>query len=329
VSELRELLRAVDFLAPLDDETLDELAAAARRARFVAGQRIVSELETGADVYVLARGSAEVVVEPRRGERKVLRALAPGAAFGEMSSITGGLRSATVVATTDCELLVIADATFDRLRARRPEVALVLLRTLGNRLADADRAIDELLVASADAPAASAREPEAGTIRRAWRTLVVSRRRDLAFLTLAAFVTTLVAVRLVVYASFRLDVAPRGVLRTAYMTGFTLLLVSAASGILSYRPLVRRLVAVAYGIGVALIANELGVTLAFDIYFKDIHTPDPDVAFDVEHLYERTEPIRAIVIALAVLVQIVYLRHFYRRSWFIVRTKLRRRAKRT
>ena len=43
----------------------------------------------------------------------------------------------------------------------------------------------------------------------------------------------------------------------------------------------RRLVAVAYGVGCALIFNELGVTLAFDIFYKDIHTPDPDVAFDI------------------------------------------------
>ena len=324
----RELLRAVDFLAPLDDETLAELVASARLARYTKGDRIVAELETGADVFVVTAGSAEVVVEPRRGERKRLRELAPGSAFGEMSSLTGGLRSATVVATSDCELLVIADATFDRLRARRPEVALALLRTLGKRLATADRDIDELLAVRGETPAAPRGEPEVGSIRRAWRTLVTERRRDLAFLTLAAFVLTLVAVRLTVYVSFRLDVAPRGTLRAAYMTGFSLLLVSAASGILTFRANVRRLVSLAYGIGAALIFNELGVTLAFDIFFKDIHTADPDVAFDVERLYRRTEPIRAIAIGVVVLVQAAYLRHFYRRAWFIVRTRLSRLTRR-
>ncbi len=226
-------------------------------------------------------------------------------------------------ATEPVEALVIPDAAFDRLRERRPEVAIALLRTLAQRLADADRAVDALL-SERDEPA-TARAPEhGGSIRRVWRTLVVDRHRDLTFLTLTAFVLTLLAIRLVVYMSFRLDIAPRGVLRTAYMTGFALLVLSSATALLTFRPPVRRLVALAYGIGVALIFNELGVTLAFDIFFKDIHTADPDVAFDIEKLYRRTEPLRAITIGLVVLVQAAYLRQFYRRVWFIAKTRLRR-----
>jgi heme A synthase len=244
-----------------------------------------------------------------------------------MSSVTGALRSATVMATSDVEVLEVDDALFDQLRARRPEIAVALLATLAKRLADADRQIDALL-SQHDAPAAPGDHDapeERGSIRRVWRELVVERKRDLTFATLAAFVLTLVAVRLAVYLSFRLDVAPRGVLRAAYMTGFGLLVISAATSVLTFRPAIRKLVAIAYGIGAALIFNELGVTLAFDIFFKDIHTPDPDVAFDIERLYRRTAPLRAITIGLVVLIQVVYLRHFYRRVWFIIRTRLRRR----
>ncbi|HEX3478920.1 MAG TPA: cyclic nucleotide-binding domain-containing protein [Kofleriaceae bacterium] len=319
------LLRNVEFLAPLDDETLAELAWRARVARYAPGEAIVGELEPGADVFLLVAGCAEVVVEPHGGDRRVLHTLSPGSAFGEMASLTGELRSATVIATDDVELLVIRDADFDRLRERRPEVAVALLGTLGKRLVDTDRAIEALLAdpttaAATDAPAATA----PGSIRRVWRELVVNHHRDLAFLTLAAFVVTLVVVRLTIYLSFRLDITPRGVLRTAYITGFALLVLSAASALLAFRPLVRKLVAIAYGVGAALIFNELGVTLAFDIFFKDIHTPDPDVAFDVERLYHRTEPVRAIAIGLVVLIQAVYLRPFYRRAWFIAGTRTRR-----
>ncbi len=319
------LLHSVDFLAPLDDNTLGELLDRARLIARPSGARLISELESGCDVFVLMSGTAEVFVEPRAGQRRVLGTLAPGSAFGEMSSLTGGLRSATVVATSDVEVLEIDDALFDQLRERRPEIAIALLHTLAKRLADADRAIDALL-AQHDAPVKPDAPVERGSIRRVWRELVVERRRDLAFATLSAFVLTLIAVRLVVYASFRLDVAPRGVLRAAYMSGFGLLVFSAAAAVLTFRPAIRRLVAIAYGIGAALIFNELGVTLAFDIFFKDIHTADPDVAFDIERLYRRTEPLRAIAIGFVVLIQVVYLRHFYRRVWFILRTRLRRRS---
>ena len=320
-----EILRKVEFLAPLDDAMLAELGSAARVVRHARGARIVSELESGADVFVVFSGEAEVFVEPRAGDRRILRSLTPGCAFGEMSSLTGGLRSATVVATSDVELLVIRDATFDRLCERRPEVAATLMRTLAKRLAEVDRSVDAMLADGVTEVAlAHDAKAEASSIRRLWRELVVNRSRDLTFLTLASFVLTLVMVRLAIYASFRLDLAPRLALRAAYMSGFALLILSAAAAVLTFRPFVRRLVAVAYGIAVALIFNELGVTLAFDIFFKDIHTPDPGVAFDVERLYRRTEPIRAIAIGFAVLIQAAYLRHFYLRVWFIAKTRIRR-----
>ena len=130
-------------------------------------------------------------------------------------------------------------------------------------------------------------------------------------------------VRAVVFASFELDFAPRAVLRGAYITGFFLLIFSAGASLLTFRMSYRRAIAVAYGVALALIANELGVTLAFDIFYKDIHTPDPNVAFDVERLYRRTESMRAIVVGFALLIQAAYLRRFYARAAFVARTRAR------
>jgi CRP-like cAMP-binding protein len=319
-----EPLKRVSFLSSVDDETLEEIAARARHQIFHRGARIVTELEFGSDVYVVVSGEAEVSVEPRAGERQVLGKLGPGAALGEMSALTGELRSATVTALTDTEVLVIADRDFEALRARRPAIAVALVRTLAERLAEAERSVDALLAKGPVKPPPAAKKATRGSLGRVWRELVVDRKRDLAFLTLAAFVVTLLAVRLAVYASFRWDFEPRLVLRTAYMTGFTLLGVSACASLLTFRPAWRRAIAVLYGVGVALILNELGVTLAFDIFYKDIHTADPNVPFDIERLYRRTEPHRAVVIGLVVLVQAAYLRRFYRRAWFVIATRLRK-----
>jgi CRP-like cAMP-binding protein len=321
------IVRRVPFLAPLDDATLAEVASLGRRARWIAGERVVTELEPGAEVFVVLRGEAQVTLEARRGETEVLGRLGPGSAFGEMSSLTGELRSATVKALGELEALVLPDEVFDDLRERRPRVAVALARMLAERLAQADRTIDALLASPHEAsPVATGATAGVGrgSVGRAWRELVVSRQKDLAFLVFAAFVATLIVVRLAVYASFRFDVAPFGILRTAYMSGFTLLGLSAAASLLTFRPGWRRAIALAYGVAVALIVNELGVTLAFDIFYKDIHTPDPTVPFDVEMLYRRTEGVRGIFIALAVLLQAAYLRPFWRRAAFVLRTRARR-----
>jgi CRP/FNR family transcriptional regulator, cyclic AMP receptor protein len=318
-----EVLRRVEFLAMLDDDTLRELAARARRQTFAPGARILGELEAGADVYVIVDGDAAVTVEPRRGDVRELGTIGIGDAVGEMASLTGELRSATVTARTRVDVLVIADAEFDRLRARRPEVALVLCRVLARRLADADRQLADLSRPDAT-PAPPLPAPRGGSLARAWRELVTERRRDLAFLALAAFVLTLVAVRAGVYAAFRFDVRPRAILRIAYLSGFALLALSSLSALLSFRPWLRRIVAIAYGIGLALILNELGVTLAFDIFYKDIEHADPDVPFDIERLYRRTEAIRAVLYALALLVQAAYLRRFYRRVLLLAGARIKK-----
>jgi len=328
------LLKHVPFLQSVDEEALRAFAARGRVSRWGKGERIVNELESGAEVFVLLHGEAEVSLEARRGEREVLGRLAPGSAFGEMSSLTGELRSATVVALEDVQALVVPDEAFDDLRERRPRVAVALVRTMALRLAAAEKAIDALLVSGSSKTAVAAAssvhvKASRGSIGRAWRELVVGRKKDLAFLTFAAFVATLAIVRLGVYLSFRFDFAPRDVLRSAYMTGFGLLGVSACSALLTFRPAWRRAIAVAYGIAVALILNELGVTLAFDIFYKNIDTPDPRVPFDVERLYRRTEGVRAVLIALAVLTQAAYLRPFWRRAAFVMRTRLRGASART
>jgi hypothetical protein len=255
-----------------------------------------------------------------------------------MSSITGELRSATVTALTEVEVLVIPDRDFDLLRERRPEVALALVRVLAGRIGQVEKGIDALFaLEEKGSPPSKVERAQAlehakgagakvrrGSIARVWRELVVARRRDIAFLTLAAFVVTLLAVRLLVYLSFRFDVAPRGVLRAAYMTGFAFLVGSACASLLTFRPGWRRVIAVLYGIGIALIFNELGVTLAFDIFYKDIHTADPNTPFDIERLYERASAMHAIVIGLAVLVQAAYLRRFYARVGFVLMTRVRK-----
>jgi CRP-like cAMP-binding protein len=329
-SEELALLRKVPFLACVDDGTLSELAQRGRRASYRKNDRIVSELEPGAEVFVVLAGQAEASLETARGERERLGQFGPGSAFGEMSSLTGELRSATVLATGNVEVLVIADDQFDDLRQRRPLVAVTLVRTMAARMADAERTIQDLLTHPEEHEGVPVRTSvviggvRRGSISRAWRELVVGHKKDLTFLVFVAFVLTLLVVRATVYLSFRADFAPMDVLRAAYTTGFGLLGVSSCASLLTFRPGWRRAIAVAYGVALALILNELGVTLAFDIFYKNITTPDPNVPFDVEELYRRTEGVRAVMIAFAVLLQAAYLRPFWRRAAFVLRTRLRK-----
>ena len=77
-------------------DELRQIAAAATTLSFPAGTVLAAEGEVGREFMVIAEGSADVTV---RGA--VINVLGPDDFFGEVALLDGGLRSATVVATSD------------------------------------------------------------------------------------------------------------------------------------------------------------------------------------------------------------------------------------
>ncbi|MDR4481493.1 MAG: mechanosensitive ion channel [Nitrospira sp.] len=98
-------LAAVDFLRTLDAKQLEILAQEARWESYLPGERVVRQGDPGEVLYVIVSGKADVRLE-QEGLTSTVTTLEAGNFFGEMSLLTGELRSATVLAAT--ELLVIA-----------------------------------------------------------------------------------------------------------------------------------------------------------------------------------------------------------------------------
>ena len=96
-------------------------------------------------MFILATGKAEVQVE-REGRSQPVGSLAAGDCFGEISLLTGEPRSATVLATLDCEVLEIEQETIGILLREHPELAESLSETVVAR-----RSATETQLASAPA----------------------------------------------------------------------------------------------------------------------------------------------------------------------------------
>jgi CRP-like cAMP-binding protein len=332
---VREALRSVAWLAALSDGALEDVVQAGTPVTFAPGRALVGELEAGDDLFVLAAGTAKATVAAGLGAPLEVGLLGPGATCGEIALLTRELRSATVTAVSEVQALRIERADFEALLRRHPQIAVHFAREIAARLGDTDRALDGLLAHGhgPDAPEVrrlsgqmAAVAPVRGSFARAWRELVAARARELPFRALVAFVSTLVAIRLAVGAAVLAGAPLFVLLRAAYTTGFLLVIASTATALLRFRPSVRRWLAVTLGVGLALIVNELSVFLAFDVFYIDMTTRDPDLLFNVEALYRRSESSWAVALAVALLVQATYLRRFYRRSAFILATRIRRLA---
>lgn len=106
----------------------DEVAAVAEAASVVeveAGQPLATEGEFGHALFVIERGTAEVV---RDGV--VLASVGPGDVVGEIAVLASGRRTASVVATSPMCLLALFKRDVWRLEQRAPAAAQRLREVL-------------------------------------------------------------------------------------------------------------------------------------------------------------------------------------------------------
>jgi hypothetical protein len=101
------LLHGLGLFASLPVAMVENLAVRSQRGFFYAGEEIVTQGEAAKGFYVIQDGSVEVFVDGllRREE-------GPGEYFGEIALLRGGLRTATVRATTDVRVLALERADF-------------------------------------------------------------------------------------------------------------------------------------------------------------------------------------------------------------------------
>jgi MFS family permease len=100
-------LRAIPFLAPLPEATLEQLARAVSVEQMQIGDEIVRQGGLGDRFYVIDSGSVEVLVDGRPSA-----SLGPGDYFGEIALLRDVPRTATVQAREDGLLLTLTHDAF-------------------------------------------------------------------------------------------------------------------------------------------------------------------------------------------------------------------------
>jgi len=140
---VKEFLRPILF--GLAEEDLDELARAAKKRAFPAGEVICREGEPGHAFFIIVSGRVEILKQLDDESERLLHHSGPGEFFGEMAIVQEGARTATVRAVEPTVLLEIDRNAFLSVLGRSPSLAIRILVQLTDRLRDADRqAIAEL-----------------------------------------------------------------------------------------------------------------------------------------------------------------------------------------
>ncbi|TEU00425.1 MAG: cyclic nucleotide-binding domain-containing protein [Candidatus Stahlbacteria bacterium] len=102
-----------------------------------AEETLFREGDEGDQMYLIKSGKIRIVKEMSKGEEKTLAVLEAGAFFGEMAVLDKRPRSASAIAETDTELIIVNRDVFLRKINENPFIKYVIL-TLTERLRKTD-----------------------------------------------------------------------------------------------------------------------------------------------------------------------------------------------
>jgi CRP-like cAMP-binding protein len=124
-------LAQVPLFRECTKKQLQQVAAATIEVSADAGKVLVREGEPGHECFVIVEGTATVT---RKGD--TIATLGAGDVVGELAPLTGGPRTATVVADTPMQLLVIGQREFAGLLDEVPGLAVRVLHNLAHRMVE-------------------------------------------------------------------------------------------------------------------------------------------------------------------------------------------------
>ena len=140
---LAQRLGQVDFLAGVKPEVVERLLQGTSSVVYAPGEVIIRAGEVGSELFVVERGSVEVLARRKDGPEARVAALGAGQFFGEAALLADELRSATVRASSECQLLVIHAAALRAAVELDRSVADRLSSRLATRLSELDQALSE------------------------------------------------------------------------------------------------------------------------------------------------------------------------------------------
>ena len=142
--------RKVGYLSTMDlfqDLNQDDLVLMERQltmASCQAGKIFFMPEDTGQVLFLLKQGRVQLYRISPSGKKLIVATLGPGAIFGEMALVGQQMHRTFAESVDDCLICVMSRADVERLVRERPKVALRFLESMGERIAQMERRLEDL-----------------------------------------------------------------------------------------------------------------------------------------------------------------------------------------
>ena len=133
------LLENISLFELLEEEDRQTLASVIEYTKLSQGAPLFQAGEPGESLYVVRSGEVEIYVRDNVGQKIVLTNAQEGDLFGELALLDSGPRTASAVALTESELLVLNRDGLLLVFQKKPEAALHMLAAMGTMVRKADQ----------------------------------------------------------------------------------------------------------------------------------------------------------------------------------------------
>ena len=137
-------LVAIPFFGALDPAALERLAAGMRSRRFRRGEVIFHIGDPGDALFVIVSGEVKIWLPSETGDEAILATLRAGDVFGELALLDGAPRSASAVALSPTETVVLPRDRFREVIATEAGVRDALLASIAGELRRLTTHVEEL-----------------------------------------------------------------------------------------------------------------------------------------------------------------------------------------
>jgi len=116
-------------MSKISPELLAKLSDRGGQRNYAKGEVLINEGEASTDMYILLAGELRAFTTDDKGRELVFNVMTPGEFFGELS-LDGGLRTASVQATSSVMCVVVPQSEVQAFLGEYPEFAEALVMSL-------------------------------------------------------------------------------------------------------------------------------------------------------------------------------------------------------
>ncbi len=138
------LLGKTALFSSLDEAGRRAVAREMREVTFDPSQAIFARGDPGRDIFLVTSGRVRLSILTAEGRELSFAHAEPGAIFGEIAMLDGGMRSADATAVGRVKALSLSKPVFARLMAAHPAMAEAAIRFLCQRMREADQQLEAI-----------------------------------------------------------------------------------------------------------------------------------------------------------------------------------------